>query len=50
MQGNAASPERLRYVVVGGGAAAASAVEAIRQRDAQGSVAVFTREWAPPLA
>ena len=48
MQGNAAGAERLRYVVVGGGAAAASAVEAIRARDAQGSVAVFTREWAPP--
>jgi 3-phenylpropionate/trans-cinnamate dioxygenase ferredoxin reductase subunit len=36
------------YVIVGGGAAAGTAAEAIRKRDPKGSVAVFTREWAPP--
>src|SRR6185312_7760675 len=36
------------YAIVGGGAATATAAEAIRGRDAQGSAAIFTREWAPP--
>jgi len=36
------------YIIVGGGAAAATAAEAIRKRDASGSLAIFTREWAPP--
>lgn len=38
----------VRYAIVGGGAAAATAAEAIRKRDPQGSIAIFTREWAPP--
>lgn len=41
-------PQQFDYVVVGGGAAAAAAAEAIRRRDERGSIAVFTREWAPP--
>ena len=36
------------YVIIGGGVAAATAVEAIRQRDPSSTVAVITREWAPP--
>ena len=36
------------YAIVGGGAAAATAAEAIRGRDPAGSTAIFTREWAPP--
>ena len=36
------------YAIVGGGVAAATAAEAIRQRDPSGSLAIFTREWAPP--
>jgi 3-phenylpropionate/trans-cinnamate dioxygenase ferredoxin reductase subunit len=36
------------YVIVGGGAAAATAAEAIRKRDPAGTLAIFTREWAPP--
>jgi 3-phenylpropionate/trans-cinnamate dioxygenase ferredoxin reductase component len=36
------------YAIVGGGVAAARAAEAIRSRDTSGSVAIFTREWAPP--
>lgn len=36
------------YVIVGGGAAAATAAEAIRKRDSSGTLALFTREWAPP--
>lgn len=36
------------YVIVGGGTAAARAAEAVRARDATGSIAIFTREWAPP--
>jgi 3-phenylpropionate/trans-cinnamate dioxygenase ferredoxin reductase component len=36
------------YAIVGGGAAAATAAEAIRSRDNDGSLAIFTREWAPP--
>jgi len=36
------------YIIVGGGAAAATAAEAIRKRDPSGSLAIFTREWAPP--
>ncbi|TAM86924.1 NAD(P)/FAD-dependent oxidoreductase [bacterium] len=41
-------PQQFDYVIVGGGAAAATAVEGIRQHDERGSIAVFTREWAPP--
>jgi 3-phenylpropionate/trans-cinnamate dioxygenase ferredoxin reductase subunit len=37
-----------RYVIVGGGAAAATAAEAIRTSDQAGSLAIFTREWSPP--
>jgi 3-phenylpropionate/trans-cinnamate dioxygenase ferredoxin reductase component len=37
-----------KYAIVGGGAATATAAEAIRGRDADGSLAIFTREWAPP--
>ena len=37
-----------KYAIVGGGAAAATAAEAIRSRDNDGSLAIFTREWAPP--
>ncbi len=37
-----------QYVIIGGGVAAATAVEAIRQRDANGAIALVTREWAPP--
>jgi 3-phenylpropionate/trans-cinnamate dioxygenase ferredoxin reductase subunit len=36
------------YVIVGGGAATATAADAIRAHDATGSIAIFTREWAPP--
>jgi 3-phenylpropionate/trans-cinnamate dioxygenase ferredoxin reductase subunit len=36
------------YAIVGGGAASAMAAEAIRKRDPHGSLALFTREWAPP--
>jgi 3-phenylpropionate/trans-cinnamate dioxygenase ferredoxin reductase subunit len=39
---------QVTYVIVGGGAAAARAVEGIRDRDPHGAVAVFTAEWAPP--
>lgn len=38
----------LEYAIVGGGVAAATAAEAIRGRDRDGSLAIFTREWAPP--
>src|SRR5471032_595548 len=43
------------YAIVGGGVAAASAVEAIRERDAVGTIAVFSKEWwgpyqRPPLS
>jgi 3-phenylpropionate/trans-cinnamate dioxygenase ferredoxin reductase subunit len=41
-------PRTFEYVIVGGGAAAATAAEAIRKRDPGGSLAIFTREWAPP--
>ena len=36
------------YAIVGGGAAAGMAAEAIRSRDRDGSLAIFMREWAPP--
>jgi 3-phenylpropionate/trans-cinnamate dioxygenase ferredoxin reductase subunit len=36
------------YIIVGGGAATGTAAEAIRARDPSGSIAIFTREWAPP--
>lgn len=39
---------QVTYVIVGGGAAAARAVEGIRARDPHGAVAVFAAEWAPP--
>lgn len=39
---------RSTYAIVGGGVAAATAADAIRQRDPRSSVVVFTREWAPP--
>lgn len=38
----------VHYAIVGGGAAAATAAEAIRKRDRDASLAIFTREWAPP--
>jgi 3-phenylpropionate/trans-cinnamate dioxygenase ferredoxin reductase subunit len=37
-----------RYAIVGGGVAAATAAEAIRSRDPDGSLAIFSKEWAPP--
>src|SRR5579872_2446830 len=40
--------QRFEYAIVGGGAATATAAEAIRGRDASGSLAIFTKEWAPP--
>ena len=36
------------YAIVGGGAAAAAAVEGIRARDPAGDIVLFTTEWAPP--
>ena len=39
---------RFEYAIVGGGAATATAAEAIRSHDATGSLAIFTKEWAPP--
>lgn len=39
---------RYDYVIVGGGAAAASAVEGIRAHDTQGSVLVMSRDNHPP--
>lgn len=41
-------PHTFEYAIVGGGAATATAAEAIRGRDPSASVAIFTREWAPP--
>ncbi|MDE2571215.1 MAG: FAD-dependent oxidoreductase, partial [bacterium] len=43
-----AMPQQFDYVIVGGGATAATAVEGIRSRDERGTIAIFTREWAPP--
>jgi 3-phenylpropionate/trans-cinnamate dioxygenase ferredoxin reductase subunit len=40
--------DTFEYAIVGGGAATATAAEAIRGRDPAGSIAIFTREWAPP--
>lgn len=40
--------QMFKYAIVGGGAATATAAEAIRGRDSEGSLAIFTREWAPP--
>jgi 3-phenylpropionate/trans-cinnamate dioxygenase ferredoxin reductase subunit len=40
--------QQVTYGIVGGGVATATAVEAIRQHDPSGTIAVFTREWAPP--
>ncbi|MGH7684887.1 MAG: NAD(P)/FAD-dependent oxidoreductase, partial [Vulcanimicrobiaceae bacterium] len=37
-----------KYVIVGGGVASATAAEAIRARDPNGSLAIFSKEWAPP--
>jgi len=36
------------YAIVGGGAAAAAAVDGIRAADPKGDITVFTTEWAPP--
>jgi 3-phenylpropionate/trans-cinnamate dioxygenase ferredoxin reductase subunit len=36
------------YAIVGGGAAAAAAIDGIRAIDPNGSIALFTSEWAPP--
>jgi 3-phenylpropionate/trans-cinnamate dioxygenase ferredoxin reductase subunit len=40
--------QQVKYAIVGGGVAAATAVDAIRRHDTNGTIAVFTREWAPP--
>lgn len=40
--------DQASYAIIGGGAAAATATEAVRQHDETGTIAVFTREWAPP--
>ncbi|TAM60922.1 FAD-dependent oxidoreductase [bacterium] len=40
--------QQFDYVIVGGGAAAATAVEGIRAHDERGTIAIFTHEWAPP--
>jgi 3-phenylpropionate/trans-cinnamate dioxygenase ferredoxin reductase subunit len=36
------------YAIVGGGVAAAAAVDGIRAADPAGDIALFTTEWAPP--
>jgi len=36
------------YAIVGGGVAAAAAVDGIRAVDATGDIVLFTTEWAPP--
>lgn len=40
--------EKYRYVIVGGGLAAAMAVAGIRERDAEGSILLVSRENHPP--
>lgn len=39
---------QFKYIIVGGGMAAASAVEGIRERDANGSIGLFSKESVPP--
>ena len=41
-------PAHATYAIVGGGAAAAAAVDGIRARDPAGEIVLFTTEWAPP--
>lgn len=41
-------PAHATYAIVGGGAAAAAAVDGIRARDPSGEAVLFTTEWAPP--
>jgi NADPH-dependent 2,4-dienoyl-CoA reductase/sulfur reductase-like enzyme len=36
------------YAIVGGGVAAAAAVDGIRATDPKGDIVLFTTEWAPP--
>jgi 3-phenylpropionate/trans-cinnamate dioxygenase ferredoxin reductase subunit len=36
------------YAIVGGGVAAAAAVDGIRANDPSGTITLFTTEWAPP--
>ncbi len=40
--------DHAKYAIVGGGAAAAAAVDGIRDRDGAGDIVLFTSEWAPP--
>ena len=40
--------ERYDYLIVGGGLAAASAVEGIRDRDLEGRICLLTEEGVPP--
>jgi 3-phenylpropionate/trans-cinnamate dioxygenase ferredoxin reductase subunit len=40
--------EDVAYAIIGGGVAAATAIDGIRAQDATGRIAVFTSEWAPP--
>ena len=53
--GSTSASERAAYVIVGGGLAAAKAVEGIRESDATGSIVVVTEEnhlpyERPPLS
>lgn len=41
-------PDRYDYAIIGGGIAAANAVEGIRETDQTGSIVLFTREELPP--
>jgi 3-phenylpropionate/trans-cinnamate dioxygenase ferredoxin reductase subunit len=40
--------DKVSYAIVGGGAAAAAAVDAIRATDRTGTIMLITSEWAPP--
>jgi 3-phenylpropionate/trans-cinnamate dioxygenase ferredoxin reductase subunit len=40
--------DRVAYAIVGGGVAAAAAVDGIRAHDPTGAIVLFTTEWAPP--
>ena len=42
------SETRVRYLIVGGGAAAASAIDGIREHDPSGSIRVLSRDNHPP--
>jgi NADPH-dependent 2,4-dienoyl-CoA reductase/sulfur reductase-like enzyme len=42
------SENSVRYLIVGGGAAAASAIDGIRERDPDGSIRVLSRDNHPP--